>query len=294
MSTRRKRLTKAEVAELERAIYDVLAAERPSSVRHVYYALAHHSLVTKTEAGYRRIQQRCLKMRMEGRLPFSWISDGTRYSIRPSTYPDVVAGLRDFQESYRRALWRDSGVYLEVWVESDSMAGVIASVTDKYDIALMSSRGFSSVTFLNRAAQDMLDIGKPAKVLYIGDYDPSGLLIGKNIESRLREFAPELEIEFRRMLINPDQIEKFELPFKPVKSSSHSSGFQDSRTVEAEAMPANQTRRILEEAILEHVDRRALEVARIAEEDERRILNLVRIDYLHKRNAEARTPTDRS
>lgn len=275
-----KRLTNAQLAELEVAILAEVESEHPQTVRHVFYRLCHLETIGKSENGYRRIQRLVLNLRKAGRLPYSWISDGTRYRIKPTTYGSVSEAIADTARFYRRSLWRDSGVYCEVWCESDSIAGVLDPITDQYDISLMSSRGFSSHTFLHQAGVELTEVDKPAFIFYVGDFDPSGMLIGENIAKRLREFAPGIEIEFERLLINPEQIEEYDLPAKPVKRNSHAHNFRDSRAVEAEAMPAGQTREILEQAILQHVDTRELEVLEVAERDERRMLHLFRRDWI--------------
>jgi hypothetical protein len=267
-------LTRQEIAALEQAIVEEVRSEYPQTVRHVFYRLCHLDTVGKSENGYRRIQRLVLKLRKEGRLRYSWIADGTRFRIKPQTYDSVADAIHETARFYRRSLWRDSDVYVEVWCESDSIAGVLRPVTEQYDISLMSSRGFSSHTFLYRAAVEMSHIGKPVFVYYVGDWDPSGQLIGQHVIDRLREFAPRVDIQFERLLINPDQIEDFELPTKPVKCSTHSRNFRDTRAVEAEAMPAGQTREILEDAILCHVSERELDVIEIAEAEEKSALEM--------------------
>lgn len=281
----RSRLTNVQLAELEVAIIAELEAEHPQTVRHVYYRLCHLDAVGKTDSGYRRIQRLVLKLRKNGRLPYRWVSDGTRYRIAPNTFESISEALNDTARLYRRALWRDAEVYVEVWCESDSIAGVLHPVTSRYDVSLMSSRGFSSHTFLYRAGVEIDQIGKRTQILYVGDYDPSGKLIGEHIEKQLREFAPNVDIEFKRLLINSEQIEEYDLPTKPPKRTTHSARFDDTRTVEAEAMPAGLTREFLEAAILEHIDEHEIAVIETAEQDERRALQMFRQDWL-KENPE--------
>ena len=70
---------------------------------------------------------------------------------------------------YRRDLWIDQGVHVEVWTEKDAIRGVIfAAVTVEYDVPLMISRGFSSETFLYETAEDINDEGKPAVIYQLG------------------------------------------------------------------------------------------------------------------------------
>ena len=107
----KKRLTKLELEELEGAIITELQSEHPQTVRHTFYRLCHLDTVGKTESGYRRIQRLVLKLRKNGRLPYRWVSDGTRYRIAPNTFGSISEALDDTARMYRRALWRDAEVY---------------------------------------------------------------------------------------------------------------------------------------------------------------------------------------
>ena len=222
-------------------------------------------------------------MRIDGRLPYAWIADGTRYRIKPTTFGSIEEAIADTARFYRRTLWLESDIYVEVWCESDSIAGVLEPITDRYDVSLMSSRGFSSHTFLHNAGVELAQFAKPAFIYYIGDWDPSGKLIGENIARQLRHFAPGVDIEYERLLITRQQIEELSLPSKPPKPSSHSKGFNDTRTVEAEAMPARLTREILEQAILRHIDSRKLSVIETIEREERQVLDLFTRDWMRNR-----------
>jgi hypothetical protein len=200
-------------------------------------------------------------------VPWSWVSDGTRWRIQAESFDTRADAIRHAADTYRRDLWRRTPVYIEVWCESDSMAGVLHPETDRYNVSLMSSRGFSSKSFLYHSAMTIQEQGRPAYLYYVGDWDPSGKLIPEDIEATLRRFAPKADIHFNRLLVTPDQINKWDLPTKPAKRSTHSKGFTGG-TVEAEAMPANVTRQLVRRAIELHLDMREVEVMRVAEKSE--------------------------
>ncbi len=155
-----------------------------------------------------------------------------------------------------------------MWCESDSIAGVLTEETWKYDVPLMSSRGFSSQTFLYSAAQTIKQVGKPTHIYYVGDWDPAGKLIPEKIEASIRRHAPNAEVYFKRIMITPEQIVEHNLPTRPAKQSTLSRNWAGG-TVEAEAMPAGQTRRILREAIERHIDPRSLDQLKLVEDEER-------------------------
>ncbi len=282
-TTKHHRRTKEEIAAIGAAIYEVLKKDHPQSVRHVFYQLVSppYSLVPKDQTrGYRPIQRKMLDMRRAGELPWDWVSDGTRWRRQRLTFISAAEAVRHVAETYRRDLWRRTPVYCEVWCESDSMAGVIVGETDRYGVSLMTSRGFSSDSYLYAGANDIMEEGRPAYLYYVGDWDPSGKIIPEVIERRLRAFASGCEIDFNRLLVTPQQIEDWALPTKPAKNTTHAKNF-DGGTVEAEAIPARVTRQLVRDAIEQHLDLREVEVIKTAETSEAEYLEAI-ADALEK------------
>ncbi len=267
---KRHRRTKEEIQEICEAIAEVLREDHPQSVRHVFYRPCGDpfNLVPKDDKGYRTVQNKLMDLRVDGLVPWSWVSDGTRWRRVADSYDSPAEAVRATAEHYRRDLWRRTPVYVEVWCESDSMAGVLIHETDRYNVSLMVSRGFSSRSYLHQAANEIKAQRRPTFLYYVGDWDPSGKLIPEVIQRQLREFAPGAEIHFERLLVTPEQIRDWHLPTKPAKRSSHSRGFQGG-TVEAEAIPARIARRLLRETIEQHLDLHEVEVMETAEESER-------------------------
>jgi len=266
---KRRRRTRGDLAKIQEAIIDCLREDHPQSVRHVYYRLVGppYTVIPKDQSGYRVVQRECLRLRRTGKLPWHWISDGTRWRRVGTSFDTMAEAVRHTADSYRRDLWRRTPVYVEVWCESDSIAGVLIEETDRFNVPLMVSRGFSSATYLHNAAQDIMAEGRPAFLYFVGDWDPSGKIIPEKIEEGLRRHASGCEISFQRLLVTPDQIEVWDLPTKPAKKTTHAKGFTGG-TVEAEAIPAGTTRRLVREAIEQHLDMREVAVMREAEKSE--------------------------
>jgi hypothetical protein len=170
-------------------------------------------------------------------------------------------------------MWDDMPAYVEVWLEKDALAGVVYEVTEPWDVPLMVTRGYPSLSFLFEAAQALNGEGKPSYLYYFGDFDPSGVDIPRKVESELRRLAPAAEIHFARVAVTEVQIVDLNLPTRPTKrtdSRAHSFG---SQSVEVDAIPARSLRKLVESCIRRHVDGRQLAVLRAAEESERRILS---------------------
>src|SRR5262249_10430396 len=86
-TVKRARRTRAALDALDEAIYRELAEERPASVRHVFYRMTTLPVgVEKTEAGYRCVQRRLLALRRAGIVPYGWVSDNTRWRVKPDSH----------------------------------------------------------------------------------------------------------------------------------------------------------------------------------------------------------------
>jgi len=269
----RARRTRAEMAALRQSILDLLAADHPQTCRQVFYQLSNRRLIAKTEPEYKKTVCRLLaQMRLEGELDFGWIADHTRWQRKPRTYGSVEEALRQTVQFYRRALWDAQPVYVEVWLEKDALAGVLMEETAPWDVPLMVTRGYPSISYLYEAAEAIADRGKPAHLYYLGDHDPSGVDISRNVEVRLRELAPKAEIHFERIAVTPAQIREWRLPTRPTKQTDSRARRFVGESVEVDAIPARELRTLVRERIEHHVDRRVLETTYAVEQSERLIL----------------------
>ena len=146
-------------------------------------------------------------------------------------------------------------------------------VTSRYDIPLMVSRGYASLSYLYEAASYMRELAKPVVILHFGDHDPSGRDAADKIEQTLREFAPEIEIEFRRLAVTPEQIETWRLPTRPTKTTdTRTKTWTGGDSVELDAIEANQLRHLCEAEIEALLPDDWLQGVRAAEASEREML----------------------
>ncbi len=275
----RPRRSKAEIQRMRDAIYETLRIDNPQTIRGCFYQLTVNGAIEKTEREYKGTVIRLLvEMRVDGTVPFDWISDNTRWQRKPRTWSNMQQALNNTARTYRRALWDDQEAYVEIWCEKDALAGVLLEETAKWDVPLMVSRGFASITYLHECAQAIAAQGKPAHIYYFGDHDPSGVAIDRAIERRLRQFAPDAEIHFDRVAVTPEQIRTWNLPTRPTKKTgTHHKGFKG-RSVEVDSIPAAKLRELVRGCIERHVDQRQLEITRVAERSEKELL----IDFAAK------------
>jgi hypothetical protein len=269
---RRKRSTKAEVEERREALFDIVFAGKPMTVRQTFYQGTVRYIVEKAETGYDKVQRDLTIMRRTGEVPYGWLADNTRWQRKPRTFDSVEQALRETAQFYRKSLWTDADSYVEVWLEKDALAGVIYPVTSIYDVPLMVARGYASLSFLYSAAEYINTLPVPAYLYHLGDYDPSGVNAGEKIKETLREMAPDAEIYFERIAVTPEQIAEWNLPTRPTKASdTRSKGFGNI-SVELDAIDPNALRALVQETIEQHLPSDQFEVLKAAEQSEREII----------------------
>jgi hypothetical protein len=271
---KRFRRTKVEITRIRNAILDILQNDNPQTVRQIFYALTVRGVIKKAEIEYHRTVIRLLtEMREAGQIPFEWIADNTRWMRKPPTFTGLESCLSNTSKFYRRDLWAAMPVYVEVWCEKDALAGVLLEETKVYDVPLMIARGYASLTFLHSAAMAIRAQGKPAYIYHFGDLDPSGVDAARDIESKLRRYAPEAEIYFERPAVTRTQVEEWNLPTRPTKQTdTRAKKFGSATSVELDAIPAHQLRELVREVIERHVDQEQLALLRVAEQSERELL----------------------
>ncbi len=271
--TKRVRRTATEIEAVRAATRGLLAEYHPMTVRQVFYRLVSLGAIAKSEGEYKATVCRLLtEMRRDGDLPFGWIADNTRWMRKPRTYSGLEELLRTTARTYRRSVWEAQDCYVEVWLEKDALAGVLYEATEPWDVPLMVTRGYPSLSYLYEAAEAIAATGKPAYLYYFGDYDASGVDIPRKVEQDLRVFAPRAEIHFERVAVLPDQIVEWRLPTRPTKQTdSRSRGFEG-ESVEVDAIEPPQLRALVEECISRHVDERVLASELATERQERATL----------------------
>ena len=270
---KRFRRTKDTIKGIRDAIYDILSEDNPQTVRQVFYALTVRGAIKKAEIEYQRTVIRLLtEMREAGDIPFEWIADNTRWQRKPATFIGLDACLKSTAKFYRRDLWAHMPVYVEVWCEKDALAGVLMKETEIYDVPLMVAKGYSSISFLHSAAEAIASYGKPAHVYHFGDLDPSGVDAARDIEAKLRRYAPDAEIHFERPAVTREQVEQWDLPTRPTKMTDTRAKKFTGTSVELDAIPAQQLRGLVRECIERHVDQQQLALLRVAEASERELL----------------------
>jgi hypothetical protein len=275
---KRTRRTKAEIEALDAALMEIVFTFSPVTVRQVFYQAVNRGLVPKDEAkGYRVVQRRLVALRASGGIPHGHIVDGTRYVHGSNRYANLEEFAAYAAGLYRKDYWDDSEVRVEVWLEKDALKGVlIPTVVQECGLGLYVTRGFASVTYLQEAAEMIEDDGRETYVYILTDFDPSGVVIAEKVEEELTKRAPLSDITVERLAVNREQIERWNLPTRPTKSSdTRARAFRrryGTDSVELDAIPPDEMRNLVRDAIDSHMEPWRLEQFRMVEREERETL----------------------
>jgi hypothetical protein len=270
-STANRRRTNRELDHLDGLILEAIMEDAPVTLRGVFYRVEAIGGVEKNHNAYRLIGRQLLKLRRAESVPYDAITDGSRYVVRPKTYPGLRGMLAEVQRTYRRQLWADQVVEVHVFTEKDAISGVVSPVTEEFDVPLAVVRGYCSESFAYSLAEAVADAEKPVVIYQLGDHDPSGLDAWRDLQAKVRRFAPKANVTFERIAVTPAQIEEYRLPTRPnVKHArDYRSHTFDGRCVEVDAIPARELRAILRAKIESHIDQRRLRNLRVIEAGER-------------------------
>jgi hypothetical protein len=180
-------------------------AAQPITGRGVGYKLftvGHIPSMARNEM--QRVYRLLKEARERGIIPWDWIVDETRAIERVSTWADPAAYARCVAQSYRRDFWDQQPHRIQVWSEKGTVRGVLAAVLKHYAIGFLPVHGFSSATAAHDIAED--DDGRPLIVLYVGDFDPSGMFMSEeDLPDRLAKYGGD-HVTLRRIALTRQQV----------------------------------------------------------------------------------------
>lgn len=213
------RLNKKNKAQLEiinSIIEEYLSQGYRLTLRQLYYQLVSRGIISNSTKEYAKISKIVVKGRMAGIIDWDAIEDRIRRPRLPYYVFGIEDAINDTINTYRLDRMDNQGVYIEVWVEKDALSGVLSRITSKYHIRLMVNRGYSSCTAMYDAAKRFkYKVGKRKFIFYLGDHDPSGLDMVRDIEDRIGKFQAYPRV--LRLALTQEQIQQYNPPPNPAK-----------------------------------------------------------------------------
>ena len=171
----RRGMSASSITMIER-MRIIAEATQPITGRGVGYKMFVQGLIASM-GEMRRVYRLLLKAREDGIIPWEWVVDETRAIERVPTWADPAEYARCVAQSYRRDFWDQQPHRVQVWSEKGTVRGVLQPVLDQYAVGFNPVHGFNSATDTRNAADD--DDGRPLIILYVGDFDPSGMFMSE-------------------------------------------------------------------------------------------------------------------
>lgn len=191
------------------------------TIRQLYYQLVARDYIPNTVQSYDNVVGTMTKARLAGLIDWDAIEDRTREVIERSHWNSGSQLLHACASQYHEDMWEDQDARVFVVVEKEALAGVLERVCHKYDVPLLAARGYPSATTLRELAKTrIMHSSQQIIVLHLGDHDPSGMDMSRDLEERLQLFSRGwVDIEFRRLALNMDQVEELRPPPNPAKQT---------------------------------------------------------------------------
>lgn len=252
--------TLAQIEQAAAIIEEYREAGFVLTLRQLFYQFVARDLIPNTQRSYKQLGQVVANARMAGMLDWLSIEDRTRWLRERNKWssPEKIIGA--CAKQYHRDLWVQQDYRPEVWIEKDALVGVIEEVCNRWDVPFFACRGYGSLSELWVAGQRMsrwIDQQQEPIVFHLGDHDPSGIDMTRDIAERLETFCDQ-RIEVRRLALNMDQIEEYGPPSNPAKlSDSRANGYVDefgNESWELDALEPQVIVDLIDRAILSIVD----------------------------------------
>lgn len=188
------------------------------TLRQLYYQLVSRDVIPNTEKEYKRIGRLISDARLAGLVDWAHIVDRTRLIRSNPHWSDPAQILESAAASYMLDRWENQPFRPEVWIEKDALVGVIARVCERWDVPYFSCRGYNSQSEQWEGAQRAAywhDREQIPIIFHLGDHDPSGIDMTRDIQARFELFMGGLRVE--RLALNHDQVEEYKPPPNPAK-----------------------------------------------------------------------------
>lgn len=283
--------TRKLIAMLEVIIEDYQAQGFTLSVRQLYYQLVARDIIPNTEQSYKRIASILNDARLAGLIDWDAIEDRNRDIEVRSRWPSGKSVVESAARGFHMDMWDTQTHRLFVIVEKAALAGVLGGICRHYDVPLLAARGYPSVSIVRELVMDHIMPAMMADqipcILHLGDHDPSGIDMTRDLDERIRMFSEEgrfdAEISIERIALTMRQINEKNPPPNPAKTTD--SRFIDYRkkfgddSWELDALEPSYLVDLVEGKIKENIDHSAWAERHDEIEDIRRRLHRVAREF---------------
>lgn len=238
------------------------AAGYRMTLRQLYYQFVSRNALANTERNYKRLGSILNDGRYGGLIDWSAIEDRNRVPHKVGEFSGLGGLANAALSSYRLDRWEGQQNFVELWVEKAALAGVLQPLADEWHVTLMVNRGYSSASAMYEAAQRFINRdGHQGIVLYLGDHDPSGEDMVRDVQSRFVTFETSVRVE--KVALTMAQVKQYNPPPNPAKmTDSRADAYvakHGAHSWEVDALPPNVLADLIRDAMRNYVDQSAME-----------------------------------
>jgi hypothetical protein len=190
----KKNFSGTSIKVIEKAneiIEDYEAQGYDLTLRQLYYRFVSLGLIPNKDTEYKKLGSIINDARLAGMIDWDRITDRTR-NLRSNAHwdspRDIISACAN---QFRHDKWKDQNQYVEVWIEKDALVGILEQACRPLDVPHFSCRGYTSQSEMWAASQRLLEqirAGKKVHIIHLGDHDPSGVDMSRDIEDRIKMF----------------------------------------------------------------------------------------------------------
>jgi hypothetical protein len=212
--------TQTRIDQANEIIAEYQAQGFKLTLRQLYYQFVSRDLIPNTVQSYKSLGDVVNDGRLAGLIDWDAIEDRTRNLRSSPHWSSPRSIVRACADQFTVDLWATQENYVECWIEKDALVGVIEGICTELDVPYFACRGYTSQSEMWGAAQRLIErekAGKNTTIIHLGDHDPSGIDMTRDIQDRLELFGSTAVIH--RIALVYDQIEQYNPPPNPAKTT---------------------------------------------------------------------------
>lgn len=241
------------------------------TLRQLYYQLVARGYIDNNERSYKRIGNLINDARLAGLIDWYSITDRTRNMNKNSHWDNPGQIIRAAINQYAINTRENQPNYIEVWVEKEALVDVVGKACRGLDVPFFACRGYVSQSEMWAASRRFFNNDKDNYIIHLGDHDPSGVDMTRDIQDRMELFGTNVEV--RRIALNFNQVEQYTPPPNPAKiTDSRANGYIDrygTESWELDALNPSIIKNLITEEVLFLTDMDLWETEKRREEHEK-------------------------
>jgi hypothetical protein len=260
-----KRFAQGTLGVIEQAndiIDEYLADGMKLTLRQLYYQFVSRDMIANIQSEYKRLGGIISDARLAGLIDWTAIEDRTRKLVRYYHNTDPGQAIQDALDQFSLDKWKGQEYRVEVWIEKEALVGVIDRICRRLDVPYFACKGYVSQSEMWKAAQRLenyADQGQKPVIIHLGDHDPSGIDMTRDIETRQDTFSDlyqDYGVVVERIALNMDQVREYNPPPNPTKltdsrARDYISEYGDS-SWELDALEPRVMRTLIEDTVKEY------------------------------------------